>query len=220
VLTSRINQGSRLLLVHGRKFRSIFMCVSGIVKKHLRLLNVLKTCRICKQQKEITDFHKNKTRKDGRNFECKVCIRAKSLDWVKANPERYKELRVLSTKARLDAGLCRYCCKARLPNHERLCEYHYFAETAKQRIGRADKVTILALREKFEEQNHLCPYTEELLVLGVNAQLDHIKSAKNHPELIGDLGNVEWVSKKANIAKSSMNKDEFVLFCKKIALRF
>lgn len=34
---------------------------------------VTKTCRVCKQTKSITEFHKNRTTKDGYQSECIVC---------------------------------------------------------------------------------------------------------------------------------------------------
>lgn len=69
-------------------------------------------------------------------------------------------------------------------------------------------------------QNPYCPYTGEVLTLGVNAHLDHIKSQKNHPELKGDINNIEWVSEAANLSKNGFNKDEFIEFCKLVAKSF
>jgi hypothetical protein len=50
----------------------------------------LKTCRCCGVSKEISLFHKNRTKKDGLQGECKDCNNARSKTWNKANPEKKK----------------------------------------------------------------------------------------------------------------------------------
>ena len=39
----------------------------------------MKWCNTCKQYKPITDFHLNKTNKDGHTFECKACHNARTV---------------------------------------------------------------------------------------------------------------------------------------------
>ncbi len=48
----------------------------------------MKTCTKCKDRKEITEFHKNKNRKDGLNDLCKPCARKNTNDYRLNNPEK------------------------------------------------------------------------------------------------------------------------------------
>ena len=107
----------------------------------------------------------------------------------------------------------------RLPHSKQFCEYHFLCDLARKRLGIGIKTGGLALKEKLDAQNYCCAYTNEPLVLGKNAQLDHILPVSRFPELRGDLDNVEWVAAKVNHAKNAMTKDEFLAFCKIISQR-
>lgn len=48
----------------------------------------MKQCSKCKQQKDETEFYKNKARNDGLNGKCKDCDKAYVLQWAKDNKER------------------------------------------------------------------------------------------------------------------------------------
>jgi hypothetical protein len=52
----------------------------------------MKTCNLCKRDKPLDSFYasKNPSHKDGRQYYCKVCAKAKSAAWVAANPERVR----------------------------------------------------------------------------------------------------------------------------------
>jgi 5-methylcytosine-specific restriction endonuclease McrA len=105
----------------------------------------------------------------------------------------------------------------RLPESNHYCEWHYFSDVAKSRLGKADKCTVEALRVKFYESNCLCPYTNKTLVLGVNASLDHKLPVSRYPEKRSSLDNVEWVSARANDAKGNLTTQEFIEFCHTVA---
>ena len=47
----------------------------------------MKQCRKCKEVKPLTDFHKNKSRKDGCNSQCKQCVR----NYQTENKSRFKQ---------------------------------------------------------------------------------------------------------------------------------
>jgi 5-methylcytosine-specific restriction endonuclease McrA len=87
---------------------------------------------------------------------------------------------------------------------------------AKAALGRCDNQVTAILIDRFNRKP-VCPYTGEMLVLGVNAHLDHIESKRNRPDLARDINNLEWISEKANLAKNGMSKDEFIQFCSLIA---
>jgi hypothetical protein len=82
----------------------------------------MKRCPTCKQDKELTDFFNNKSKKDGLSVQCKSChvterrerrrrdpekARLEGDKWRKANPERVKEMRKDSREKNITAALKR-----------------------------------------------------------------------------------------------------------------
>ncbi len=132
---------------------------------------------------------------------------------VKENQAKIKINRNITQGNRLKKGECKFCNQLRLPNHNRLCEKHWFVSIATFNIGIATTEIANILKQKLVSQNYKCPYTGEILIPGVNCHLDHIYSKHRFPELKSNLDNVEWVSEKANIAKQTMTKKEFTDFC-------
>jgi hypothetical protein len=62
----------------------------------------MKVCAKCKEEKKLTEFSKDKTKKDGFQYKCKSCvnqyhkankeqIREKQKQWIENNKEYYKE---------------------------------------------------------------------------------------------------------------------------------
>ena len=51
----------------------------------------MKTCITCKEEKELTDFYKDKRRTNGLKSECKSCNSARAKKWAKNNPEQMKK---------------------------------------------------------------------------------------------------------------------------------
>ena len=51
----------------------------------------MKTCCICKVEKETEEFNKNKSRKDGLNTVCKSCSRERSKKYYSENREHHKK---------------------------------------------------------------------------------------------------------------------------------
>lgn len=158
----------------------------------------MKFCPYCKSEKDINLFSKISNRKDGLSYLCKSCglLTAR-----------------IRAKQRLSEGLCKDCKNQRLPNSSIYCEYHYVKDACRQATGSCIKVTVKQLIEKFYQQNQECPYTVENLVVGINAQLDHVYPKSRFSDKSKDIENLEWVSKRANLAKGDMTKDEFIAFC-------
>ena len=116
---------------------------------------------------------------------------------------------------RLSNGQCLYCIQARLPNNQ-LCLKHWFIGRAWANLQSKTVVMGKKLEEKLISQNYRCPYTNEILIPGINCHLDHIYPKHRFPELSSDINNVEWVSEKVNLAKRVMTKKEFIDFCKTV----
>lgn len=53
----------------------------------------MKVCSKCGEEKELEEFHKNKSSKDGLQSRCKVCVREYLKQWRENNPEYMKQWR-------------------------------------------------------------------------------------------------------------------------------
>lgn len=51
-----------------------------------------KHCHNCQTTKPISDFYKNKAKKDGLQTQCKPCMKSRNKDWFDNNTDRHKEL--------------------------------------------------------------------------------------------------------------------------------
>ena len=51
----------------------------------------MKICSKCKIEKSVVEFHKDKSRKDGLNNTCKMCVIENVKRWRQANPEKKRE---------------------------------------------------------------------------------------------------------------------------------
>lgn len=51
----------------------------------------MKVCSKCKIEKDLSEFRKDKTRKDGMSFWCKVCMKKTIYDWHHKNIDHVKE---------------------------------------------------------------------------------------------------------------------------------
>lgn len=52
----------------------------------------MKKCDICKKIKDILEFNKNRTKKDGYNSICKICSRERSKNYYKDNTDHHKKV--------------------------------------------------------------------------------------------------------------------------------
>ena len=124
-------------------------------------------------------------------------------------------------KRYLEMGFCSNCPNPRMPNSNINCEKHWFAQRANKNLGLGPGTIEAgqALKSLLERQRHACAYTGRLLVPGVNASTDHIKSRSKYPELARSLDNIEWVDITVNRMKTDMDRDEFLATCALIAER-
>lgn len=50
----------------------------------------IKCCKKCGEERQLDEFPNDKSRKDGKHPYCKPCMRAKTREWKKSDPERAK----------------------------------------------------------------------------------------------------------------------------------
>jgi len=92
----------------------------------------MKQCSKCKEVKPVTEFNKKATAKDGLQWNCKTCHRAKSAEWYRNNPEvkRVTRLRYTynitvadyETLLASQGGVCAIC--GTKPRNKRLAVDH------------------------------------------------------------------------------------------------
>jgi len=90
----------------------------------------------------------------------------------------------------------------------RECQECYLKRTAKNNLGSEDFAPLLLA--KLEAQQWMCPYTDEILVLGHNDSIDHILPRSRFPDLATDPENVQWVLRDVNSMKNQLTNDEFL----------
>lgn len=72
------------------------------------------------------------------------------------------------------------------------------------------------LLNKLEQQNYICPYSGETIIVGDNSSIDHILPGSRFPELKKDIKNLQWVSFLVNKMKFNQTEEEFKILIKKI----
>jgi hypothetical protein len=105
-------------------------------------------------------------------------------------------------------------CNSLKLEHSKLCEKCYLKQKSVQQLGSVHYWS--ALKELLVNQNYICPYTGNVLVLGLNTSLDHIVSKKLDKDKANDITNVQWVDFQVNMAKSHLTHQQFIDFCKQI----
>ena len=76
--------------------------------------NINKKCNLCKLEKPISDYNKNRSRKDGYQTRCKICDRKRAITYFNSSEEQQKKA-LLRKKERLQKSqnaICKY-----LSNH-------------------------------------------------------------------------------------------------------
>jgi hypothetical protein len=163
--------------------------------------------RLNKRTRENREYRR-KLRTEGR---CISCSRPRN-----DSPSTYRcracmsEQAVRCAKKRNDYirdGKCPECGNAKLL-HSLLCIDCYFEDVAKKRTG--SRRNGPSLKMLFEQQNGMCAYTQEPLILGLNASLDHVEPESKTGRLEFRLNDYEWVTRRVNLMKGSLSKDEFL----------
>jgi len=134
---------------------------------------------------------------------CESCIQRRIYAEKEKRIERHKQ------------GLCLCGAPATLRKRDLLCEPCWFKVIALKRTG--SRKNWQALKELFEIQDKRCAYTGKVLILGVNAVLDHIFPISRGGSK--SMNNVQWVDKQINIMKQNFTHNEFLAIIKQIYLK-
>lgn len=121
----------------------------------------------------------------------------------KEHVEYMAERYIARTAERKSAGVCKNCLRPSLDGHA-LCEEHYLRATTRNHFGSPKRWE--ELRDLFYAQNGRCPYTGVLIVLGINASLDHIRPKSRGGS--DELDNLCWTTDFLNILKHDHTIEE------------
>ena len=167
------------------------------------LLSKMKTCTICKKEKEVDAFYHDKHGKYGYRAKCKECEKAYSKGYFQKNRKRHLEQ--MSAYKR-SGGPTRFATL--------LLQNARMRSLRKQRECTLTADEIMGLRER---QGNLCAYLGTLMVWRPNSgifqvSLDRIDSSKGYI-----ISNCQLVCDGINQLKSDMKEEDFVYLLKMLA---
>lgn len=175
-----------------------------------------KRCGACGCVKPLDQFHKNKSRKDGRNSHCKECATARACAWQKANKDRRKEIRARWTENNLEQmRAIRNAWKRANPDKVReeraaWMRAHPEVRAANESRRRARKLgaggtyTVGQIENLYALQKGMCAICAARL--GDKYHRDHVM-----PLALGgtnDIGNIQLLCKTCNCRKGAKHPVE------------
>lgn len=120
---------------------------------------------------------------------------------------------------RRSKGNCVYCnsknnvfISNRSKNKIIVCLNCYLKRTAFKAVGNVKSYKNLL--EIFEKQNGKCAYTGTSLIIGANADIDHIVPISRGGKKVID--NVHWIDTRINQMKSNLLEKDFYLLCERV----
>jgi len=162
-------------------------------------------CVLCNKYKERSHFYEHPTGFNGLGSRCKECIASEPVRPSKK--KLYQE--------RKHKKLCVKCGESAIETNV-FCIDCWFQDRASYRLGTSSYAK--DIKELWNKQNGRCFYTNEILVPGKNASIDHqIPTSRGGNN---DISNLRWVTTQVNMIKSSLTHEEFIQFCKNIAENF
>ena len=81
-------------------------------------------------------------------------------------------------------------------------------------LGTNDGPVLLFLR--YLEQGKRCFYTNDILVFGVNASVEHVLPKSLYPGKSHDICNLVWTTVYVNRAKNDLHIQEFLRMCEAV----
>jgi hypothetical protein len=163
-------------------------------------MDEVKTCGQCKTAKQISEFHKDKTKKFGVSGVCKPCASkaaheyyAKNSTYIKKRVSKYSEAYLPKQHRDVISRLKNLCTKAK----NRTKEFNLID---------------LDLLDLWDKQNGRCAYTKLPLLATANqfntVSLDRVDSSKGYV-----VGNIQLVCSAINKMKQEYTEEMFLLFC-------
>lgn len=175
-----------------------------------------KICYVCRKEFLLTseNFYRNKSKEDGFELCCKGCSKQRLAAYHKSKSPKtldekkeYNSYRNTWRLSQYEKGKCRVCKESRLSD-SKYCKKHFLSELAAKHLGTSKRWS--ELDELFLKQNGRCVYSGRLLILGINASIDHKKPLSKYPELNFDIKNLQWVDSTINRWKGNLEESDFI----------
>lgn len=155
-------------------------------------------CEVCQKEFERTKGEVNRNLKKGRRIFCsRSCAGHHSIKNIAEHSKEWKHLNPANQR-------------------DEFTPFREFLRSIKRRDKDYD-LTLFDIKEQWEKQNGICPYTGWELILETGnrlpkqASLDRIDSSKGYIK-----GNIQFVAYIANIAKSTYDEEVLFNFCKAV----
>lgn len=167
-------------------------------------------CTVCSSYKDRDQFYPHPSGFNGLGPRCKECART-----CGSTKSALATKRMLYA-SRKELGVCIKCGASELVDNCIMCLSCWFRDKAANRAGGVQNVE--ALRNVWDQQKGRCYYTEEVLVPGTNASVDHqIPVSRGGTD---EISNLKWTTSQINVIKNNLTHDEFVAMCSHIANKF
>jgi 5-methylcytosine-specific restriction endonuclease McrA len=119
-------------------------------------------------------------------------------------------------------GLCTGCASEKYMEHykdkvdirTKWCQTCYLKMLSARHFGVVSQWENLF--EILKQQNFICPYTGDKLILGINDSVDHIFPRSLYPEKTKDINNMRWVTRTINNMKYDLLDNDFCAEISKI----
>ena len=162
-----------------------------------------KFCSKCKKEKDITEFCRNKSKKDGLNNWCRECINVYDGKYYKKNKEKYKKNYLNWRKENPKRAWANFL----LSNHKR---NGYIIDITKDEL--------LEMAKKVEH----CPFCNCKLLWvygnGLNDNTPTLDRINNEKHLT--LNNVQILCHKCNAMKQDKTMEELIEWCGLICKKY
>lgn len=163
-----------------------------------------KVCKICGKLKNLSEYHKSNTNKDGRKNKCKQCVSIESSSYYKLN-------RIISLRNRKLNRInnpIREIAQAVIDSHKR--KGYIVIITKEELINKINEINKCAICNKT-----LSKVYGRGKIFDDSLSIDRINNEK---ELRND--NIQVVCHNCNVTKQNRTMEEFVNYCKVIYLKF
>jgi hypothetical protein len=132
----------------------------------------MKKCTKCGEQKPLSEFNKNKSKKDGLGTECKPCAKQNLKKWLSQNPEKQKANKRKWYKNNWEKA------RKQSKNWRQNNPDRYRAHMTTSKLKKYN-LTLESFEEKKLSQNNKCEICREPLGRGFEVHIDHCHKTNN-----------------------------------------
>jgi hypothetical protein len=169
--------------------------VNGLIRKKKCKMS-LKYCYFCKTEKNVEEFYKNFSKKDGYSCECKSCIKNKNKEYYNKNKESITKKHSIYYRDN----------KEHLKNKMRIYGKQYYKNNIEYEKERKSN---MSLEQKDKRRRYFKKYqqTNKFLINNYTAQY-RARKAQNSPSFLSTihLQQIQWYYKVAEMFTRDMGK--------------